>query len=48
MSTETRRDAAEGARWHRRLDDLVAFRQEGHDWPRHHNSESEQEHILGV
>jgi hypothetical protein len=43
-----RRAAADEARWHRRLAELVEFRQEGHDWPRHHDYASEREHTLGV
>jgi hypothetical protein len=42
------RAAADEARWHRRLAELVEFRQEGHDWPRHHDYASEREHALGV
>jgi hypothetical protein len=42
------RAAADEARWHRRLAELVEFRQEGHDWPRHHDYASEREHTLGV
>ena len=43
-----RRAAADEARWHDRLAQLVAFRAEGHDWPRHHDYASEREHALGV
>ena len=42
------RTAAEEARWHRRLAQLVDFREEGNDWPRHKKCDSEREHILGV
>ena len=42
------RAAADEARWHDRLAELVALRQEGHDWPRHHDYDSEREHALGV
>ncbi|SKB73699.1 Helicase associated domain-containing protein [Arthrobacter sp. 49Tsu3.1M3] len=42
------RAAAEEARWHRRLAQLVVFREEGNDWPRHKNCDSEREHTLGV
>ena len=42
------RAAADEARWHDRLGELVEFRQEGHDWPRHHDYDSEREHTLGV
>jgi hypothetical protein len=45
---ETRREAADDARWHDRLAMLVDFRQEGNDWPRHHDYDSEREHTLGV
>lgn len=43
-----RRAAVDEARWHDRLGELVDFRQEGHDWPRHHDYDSEREHRLGV
>ncbi|WP_248761234.1 helicase associated domain-containing protein [Pseudarthrobacter sp. SSS035] len=42
------RHAADEARWHDRLAQLVAFRAEGHDWPRHHDYDSDREHALGV
>ncbi|AXJ11836.1 helicase associated domain-containing protein [Arthrobacter sp. PM3] len=42
------RAAAEEARWHRRLAQLVDFREEGNDWPRHRRCDSEREHTLGV
>jgi hypothetical protein len=42
------RAVADEGRWHHRLAQLVDFRQKGHDWPRHHDYESEQEHTLGV
>ncbi|MGO4122669.1 helicase associated domain-containing protein [Arthrobacter sp. YAF16] len=45
---ENRRKSEDEARWHRRLDQLVAYREEGHDWPRHHDYDSEREHTLGV
>ena len=45
---ENRREMADEARWHDRLAELVDFRQEGNDWPRHHNYDSEREHTLGV
>jgi hypothetical protein len=45
---ENRREAADEARWHQRLGRLVEFRQEGNDWPRHHDHDSEREHTLGV
>ncbi|WP_427008741.1 helicase associated domain-containing protein [Pseudarthrobacter sp. H2] len=44
----TGREAADEARSHGRLAGLVAFRQEGNDWPRHHDYDSEREHTLGV
>ena len=43
-----RRDAEDEARWHHRLAQLVDFRHEGNDWPRHKDCDSEREHILGV
>ena len=46
--SENRREAADEARWHDRLAELVDFRQEGHDWPRHHDYDSAREHTLGV
>ncbi|WP_427136437.1 helicase associated domain-containing protein [Pseudarthrobacter sp. S9] len=42
------RAAADEARWHDRLAQLVDFRAEGNDWPRHHDYASEREHTLGV
>ena len=39
---------ADEASWHDRLAELVDFRQEGNDWPRHHDYDSEREHTLGV
>jgi hypothetical protein len=42
------RAAADEARWHHRLAQLVNFRAEGNDWPRHHHYASEREHTLGV
>lgn len=42
------RTAADEARWHDRLAELVRFRAEGNDWPRHRGYASEQEHRLGV
>ena len=42
------RTAVEEARWHRRLAQLVDFREEGNDWPRHKKCDSEREHTLGV
>ncbi len=34
--------------WRDRLAQLVGYRAEGHDWPRHHDYASEREHALGV
>lgn len=45
---ENRRESEDEARWHRRLAQLVDFREEGHDWPRHKKCDSEREHTLGV
>lgn len=45
---ENRREVADEARWHERLAELVVFRREGNDWPRHHDYDSEREHNLGV
>jgi hypothetical protein len=45
---DNRRGAENEARWHDRLAELVAFREEGTDWPRHHHYASEREHALGV
>ena len=42
------RTAADDARWRHRLAQLVDFRAEGKDWPRHKKSDSEREHTLGV
>lgn len=42
------RAAADEARWHDRRAQLVAFRAEGNDWPRHHHYASDREHTLGV
>ncbi|MDZ4351668.1 MAG: helicase associated domain-containing protein [Arthrobacter sp.] len=43
-----RREATDEARWQGRLTDLVEFRAEGRDWPRHRGYDSEREHTLGV
>jgi hypothetical protein len=45
---ENRRRVEDEARWHERLAELVDFRREGNDWPRHHDYDSEREHTLGV
>ncbi|MDI3213700.1 helicase associated domain-containing protein [Arthrobacter sp. AL12] len=42
------RTAADEGRWHDRFAQLVDFRAQGNDWPRHHDYASEQEHALGV
>lgn len=42
------RTAADEARWHTRLAELVQYRAEGNDWPRHREYDTEQEHTLGV
>ncbi|MCB5290862.1 hypothetical protein BJQ90_00279 [Arthrobacter sp. SO3] len=45
---ENHRAAADETRWRDRLAQLVDFRAEGNDWPRHHDFDSEREHTLGV
>ena len=45
---DNRREAEDEARWHHRLAQLVAYREEGNDWPRHQSTDSEREHTLGV
>jgi hypothetical protein len=45
---ENRRKVEDEARWHERLAELVDFRLEGNNWPRHHDYDSEREHTLGV
>ncbi|PVZ61236.1 helicase associated domain-containing protein [Arthrobacter sp. H-02-3] len=45
---ENCRESEDEARWHRRLAQLAAYREEGNDWPRHHDYDSEREHSLGV
>jgi hypothetical protein len=45
---ENRRKVEDEARWYERLAELVDFRLEGNDWPRHHDYDSEREHTLGV
>jgi hypothetical protein len=45
---DNRREAADDLRWHDPLARLMAFREDGHDWPRHHDHDSEREHTLGV
>lgn len=45
---ENRREVEDEARWHDRLAQLAAYRQEGNDWPRHQKSDSDREHTLGI
>jgi hypothetical protein len=45
---ENHREAEDEARWHHRLAQLAAYREEGNDWPRHRKADSELEHALGV
>ncbi|KQN89609.1 helicase associated domain-containing protein [Arthrobacter sp. Leaf69] len=45
---KNRRESEDEERWHRRLAQLAAHREEGHDWPRHKDCDSEREHTLGV
>jgi len=45
---DNRREVEDEARWHDRLAQLVDFREEGNDWPRHHDIDSDREHTLGV
>ena len=42
------RTAAAEAKLHRRLAQLIDFRAEGIDWPRHKKCDFEREHTLGV
>jgi len=42
------RTAADEARWHARLAELVRYRAEGIDWPRHREYDTEEERVLGV
>ncbi|WP_231494269.1 helicase associated domain-containing protein [Arthrobacter sp. 9MFCol3.1] len=42
------RAAAGEVRWYGLLAQLVEFRAEGNDWPRHKKCASEREHTLGV
>ncbi|MET3952850.1 helicase associated domain-containing protein [Arthrobacter sp. UYEF36] len=42
------RAVTDEARWQDRLAQLMDFRAEGNDWPRHHHYASEREHTLGV
>ncbi|WP_231728674.1 helicase associated domain-containing protein [Arthrobacter sp. EPSL27] len=43
-----RREAQDEARWNDRLAQLVVYRGEGNDWPRHRKTDSDREHTLGV
>jgi hypothetical protein len=45
---ENPKEVADAARWHDRLAQLAAYRQEGNDWPRHQGPGSKHEHTLGV
>lgn len=36
------------ARWKRRLTELVQYKAQGNDWPRHQKAECEEERVLGV
>ena len=45
---ENRREVEDEARWHHRLAQLAAYREEGNDWPSHRKSGSERERTLGV
>jgi hypothetical protein len=45
---ENRREVEDEARWHHRLAQLVDFREEGNDWPRHRKTDSDREHSLRV
>lgn len=40
--------ARNDARWQQRLEELVAYRGGGNEWPRHKKSVTEQERVLGV
>jgi Helicase associated domain len=42
------RTAADEARWQARLAELVRYRAGGNDWPRHHEYDTDEEHVLGV
>jgi hypothetical protein len=45
---DNRREAEDEARWYHRLAQLVDFREEGNDWPRHQKTDLDREHTLGV
>lgn len=42
------RKADDEARWHQRLTEVVMYRAEGKDWPRHKQADTERERLLGV
>jgi hypothetical protein len=44
----TLREAEDEVRWHHRLAQLAAYREDGNDWPRHRKTDSDLEHTLGV
>lgn len=45
---DLRRSAGDEARWQKRLAALAAYRESGHDWPRHKTTSGGREHELGV
>lgn len=45
---DLRRSAGDEARWQERLAALAAYRESGHDWPRHKATSGGVEHELGV
>jgi hypothetical protein len=45
---QNRRESEDEGRWHRRLAQLAAYREEGNDWPRHRMTDSEREHARWV
>jgi hypothetical protein len=45
---QSARARAEEARWRLRLSQLTAYVEAGGDWPRHKDTDSEQERVLGV
>jgi hypothetical protein len=45
---QSARARAEEARWRLRLSQLTAYVEAGNDWPRHKDTDSEQERVLGV
>lgn len=42
------RKADDEARWHNRLAEVIHYRTDGNDWPRHKKADTEQERLLGV